>query len=83
MSKTVEGIHSTMLYGVVAQVVTGFAMAGANKGEEISSHWVAMKLSVAVVALLGRRASGNTTKYWAAVCGLTLLNIVHALAVEQ
>jgi hypothetical protein len=46
-----------------------------------------MKLSVAVVALvvalIGRRASGNTTKYWAAVGGLTLLNLVLALAVGK
>ena len=87
MSKPVKGIHSTMLYGVLAQVVTGFAMAGANKGEEISSSWVSMKLSVAAVALviafIGRRATGNTTKYWAAVGGLTLLNIVLALVVGK
>ena len=87
MSKSVKGIHPTMLYGVLAQVVTGFAMAGANKGEEISSSWVSMKLAVAVVALvvafLGRRATGNTTKYWAAVGGLTLLNLVLALAVGK
>ena len=44
MSKPVKGINSTMLYGVLAQVVTGFAMTRANKGEEISSSWVSMKL---------------------------------------
>jgi hypothetical protein len=87
IKKPVKGIHSTMLYGVLAQVVTGFAMAGVNQGEELNSSLISIKLSVAVVALvvafLGRRASGNTTKYWAAVGGLTLLNIVLALVVGK
>jgi len=58
-----------------------------EKGEELNSPLIAMKLSVAVVALivafLGRRASGNTTKYWAAVGALTLLNLVLALVVGK
>jgi len=71
----------------LAQVVTGFGMAGVNEGDELNSSLIAIKLSVAVVALvvalLGRRASGNTTKHWAAVGGLTLLNIVLALVVGK
>ena len=48
---------------------------------------VSIKLAVAVVAFvfvfLGHRATGNTTKRWAVVGGLTLLTIVLALAVGK
>lgn len=86
MSKSVKGIHVTMFYGVLAQVVTSIAMAEANKGEAIDPNWVSSKLSVAVgvlvVAFLGLRVTGNTTKNWVGMGGLNLLNLF-ALVVEK
>lgn len=86
MSKETKGIHVTMIYGALIQLVTGVVMytAESTSDEPINSTWLAIKFSVAaiilVVALLGKRATGDTKKYWLIVGVLTIFNLIFAFA---
>ena len=77
-----------MIYGAIAQLVTGIVMyaAKSNSDEPINATWVAIKFAVAaiilVVALLGKRATGDTKKYWLIVGVLTAFNLVFAFAAD-
>lgn len=88
MSKEAKGIHVTMIYGALIQLVTGLVMymAEANSDEPINSTWLAIKFSVAalilVVALIGKKASGDKKKYWLIVGVLTMFNLVFAFAAD-
>ena len=88
MSKETKGIHVTMIYGALAQLVTGIVMYSAKSSgdEPINSTWLAVKFLVAaiilVVALLGKKATGDTKKYWLIVGVLTTFNLVFAFAAD-
>lgn len=87
MSKDTKGIHVTMIYGALTQLVTGVIMfASASDEDPINSTWVAVKFSVAaailVVSLLGKKTKGATKNYWLIVGVLTMFNLVFAFAAD-
>ena len=88
MSKENKGIHVTMIYGAITQLVTGIVMSAAKSGSDqpVNSTWLAVKFLVAaiilVVALLGKKATGDTKKYWLIVGVLTGFNLLFAFAVD-
>ncbi len=85
MSKETKGIHATQFYGAIVQVVTGpLLLATASADDKFLSAWVGIKFSVAlallVTVVLGKRASGDTKKYWLIAGILTITNLIVAMA---
>ena len=90
MSSTTKGINMAMFHGALTQLVTGLGLAGILSadlldGETVNHTKIGIKLGVAlavlVVVLIGRKATGDAKSMWAAVGGLTLLNVVIAVFV--
>lgn len=88
MSSTTKGINMAMFHGALTQLVTGLGLAGILSAELLADETVnhtkigiklGVSLAVLVVVLIGRKATGDAKSMWAAVGGLTLLNIVVAV----
>lgn len=85
MSKEVKGIHTTQFYGAIIQVVTGpLLLMTAASDDKFNSAWVGIKFAVAlallVTVVLGKRATGDTKKFWLIAGILTITNLIVALA---
>ena len=78
-------INTAMLHGVLTQLVTGFLLVGVAEARdvEVDHAKVGAKLLVTVIitAIVLTQRSKNPVKVgvWAAIGGLTLLNIVLAV----
>lgn len=90
MSSTTKGINMAMFHGALTQLVTGLGLAGILSAELLADETVnhtkigiklGVSLAVLVVVLIGRKATGDAKSMWAAVGGLTLLNVVVAVFV--
>ena len=88
MSSTTKGINMAMFHGALTQLVTGLGLAGILSAELLADETVnhtkigiklGVSLAVLVVVLIGRKATGDAKSMWAAVGGLTLLNVVIAV----
>lgn len=88
MSSTTKGINMAMFHGALTQLVTGLGLAGILSAELLADETVnhtkigiklGVSLAVLVVVLIGRKATGDAKSMWAAVGGLTLLNVVVAV----
>ena len=88
MSSTTKGINMAMFHGALTQLVTGLGLAGILSAELLADQTVnhtkigiklGIALAVLVVVLIGRKATGDAKSMWAAVGGLTLLNVVIAV----
>jgi hypothetical protein len=85
MSSREKVINSAMLHGVLTQLVTGLLLVGVaeSRDVEVDNTKVGVKLLVTVViaAIVVTQRSKNPVKVgvWAAVGGLTVLNIVLAV----
>ena len=85
MSKETKGIHTTQFYGAIIQVVTGpLLLMTAASDDKFNSAWVGIKFAVAlallVTVVLGKRATGDTKKFWLIAGILTITNLIVALA---
>ena len=88
MSSASKGINMAMFHGALTQLVTGLGLAGILSAELLADETVnhtkigiklGVSLAVLVVVLIGRKATGYAKSMWAAVGGLTLLNVVVAV----
>lgn len=88
MSSTTKGINMAMFHGALTQLVTGLGLAGILSAELLADQTVnhtkigiklGIALAILVVVLIGRKATGDAKSMWAAVGGLTLLNVVIAV----
>jgi hypothetical protein len=88
MSSATKGINMAMFHGALTQLVTGLGLAGILSAELLADQTVnhtkigiklGIALAVLVVVLIGRKATGDAKSMWAAVGGLTLLNVVIAV----
>lgn len=85
MSAERKRILRGMFHGALTQLVTGVALVGVHQAmdREVDNTVVGAKLVVLLVitALVwrGRRGEETSTGVWAAVGGLTLLNVVLAV----
>ncbi|MEI6362126.1 MAG: hypothetical protein WCP95_08320 [Actinomycetes bacterium] len=88
MSSPDKGVNRTMLEGALAQLITGFVLvgmlsAGAIEGESPNNTVVGIKMLVVIIitvlAFIGRRRQPPQVAIWAAIGGLTLVNIVVAV----
>lgn len=88
MSSANKGINMAMFHGALTQLVTGLGLAGILSAELLADETVnhtkigiklGVALAVLVVVLIGRKATGDAKSMWAAVGGLTLLNVVVAV----
>lgn len=85
MSSRVKRVEAAMFHGALTQLVTGLALVGlAQMGDgDVDNVKVAVKLVVLLVitglVLRFRRAESVSTGVWAAIGGLTLLNVVVAV----
>lgn len=83
-----KGVNAAMLHGSLTMLLTGVVMqglleSGAVGDGEVLTWKLATKLlvvvAVTVLAVLGRRKVGNPVGMWAAIGGLTMLNVVLAV----
>jgi hypothetical protein len=78
-------INPAMFHGVLTQLVTGLLLVGVNEGldNEVNNTKVGVKLLItvliAVIVVTQRKKNPVKVGVWAAVGGLTLLNIVLAV----
>ena len=88
MSSPNKGINMAMFHGALTQLVTGLGLAGILSAGLIADKTVdhtkiGIKLGVAlailVVVLIGRKSTTDAKSMWAAVGGLTLLNVLIAV----
>lgn len=88
MSGATKGINMAMFHGALTQLVTGLGLAGILSAglledETVDHTKIGIKLGVAlailVVVLIGRKSTTDAKSMWAAVGGLTLLNVVIAV----
>ncbi len=88
MRSSEKGVNPAMLHGAITQLVTGIIMqgmleSGAVGDGEVLTWKLATKLGITVVvtvlAFLGRLRTGPQVGYWAAIGGLTLINVILAV----
>ncbi len=88
MSEPVKRVVSGMFHGVLTQLVTGLGLVGvayaAGDGDDIDNAKIGVKLAVtvtvAVLVIVYRRRESIGVPVWAAIGGLTLVNVVIAVA---
>jgi hypothetical protein len=88
LRKGTRGIHPAMLHGASLQVATGLimvdlrAMNYVNDEHALNYSIVFVKFAIAVgilaLCVMGRKADGDKTKWWAGVGILTLINVALA-----
>lgn len=90
MSSATKGINMSMFHGALTQLVTGVGLAGILSAELLADQTVnhtkigiklGVTLAVLVVVLIGRKSTTDAKSMWAAVGGLTLLNVIVAVFV--
>jgi hypothetical protein len=88
MKSADKGVNRTMLDGALTQLVTGLVLvgmlsAGAIEGEEPNNPVVGIKLLILIVitvlAFVGRKKTPPQVALWAAIGGLTIVNIIIAV----
>ena len=88
-----KSINPGMLHGASLQVATGLIMVDLRAMNLVPSHtdplnysivFVKFAISVGILSLcvMGRRATGPKTKWWAGVGVLTLINVVIATMIS-
>ena len=87
-----KGINPGMLHGASLQVATGLIMVDLRAMNLVADAdplnysivFVKFAISVGILSLcvMGRRAEGPKTKWWAGVGALTLINVVIATMVN-
>jgi hypothetical protein len=84
MSATTKVINPAMLHGALTQLVTGLALVGVLQAEDdpsnpVNNTKIAVKLVVLLVILglilANRKKESVSTGVWAAIGGLTVVNI--------
>ncbi|HWS58767.1 MAG TPA: hypothetical protein VN257_09515 [Actinotalea sp.] len=82
----VKVVNAAMFHGVLTQLVTGLMLVGIEQAldpEDVNNAKVAVKLVVLLVitalVLVGRRKESISTRTWALIGGLTVLNVVIAV----
>jgi len=88
LRKGTRGIHPAMLHGASVQVATGLIMVDLRamnyvKDEHTLNYSIvflkfAISLGILALCVMGRKAEGNKTKWWAGVGALTLFNVAIA-----
>ena len=90
MSSSTKGINMSMFHGALTQLVSGLGLAGILsagllEGETVDHTKIGIKLGVTlavlIVVLIGRKSTTDAKSMWAAVGGLTLLNVIVAVFV--
>jgi NO-binding membrane sensor protein with MHYT domain len=92
MKSTEKGVNPAMLHGAITQLVTGLLLVGIPEMELAKPYddWVSwdhgkiavklvLTLIITVLAIIGRRRSGAQVGLWAAIGGLSIVNIVIAV----
>jgi hypothetical protein len=85
MTSREKVINAAMFHGVLTQLVTGILLVGVNEGldNEVDHAKVGVKLLITalitVIVVTQRKKNPVKVGVWAAVGGLTLLNIVLAV----
>ena len=86
IARTPRMVNNAMLHGALTQLVTGLLLVGSLEGddqEDVNHAKVGAKLLVLVVILVlilvNRKKPSISTAVWAAIGGLTVLNIVIAV----
>ena len=81
-------VNTAMFHGALTQLVTGVALVGiaeATADYELNHAKIAIKLGVLLVitglVVVNRKKESVSTAVWAAIGGLTLLNVVIAVFV--
>lgn len=93
LKRGTKGINPGMLHGASLQVATGLIMVDLRAMNLVSETeplnysivFVKFAISVGILALcvLGRKAEGDKTKWWASIGALTLVNVVIATMVNR
>jgi hypothetical protein len=86
-----KSVNAAMFHGTLTQVVTGIALVGLNEAtaaegvEAVNNTAVGIKsaalLVILILVLLNRKKASVPVAVWAAIGGLTLLNVVVAVFV--
>lgn len=87
MASPQKGVNPAMLHGALTQLVTGVILQGLLESGAVEGGAITWKLAtkllitvaVTVLAFLGRRKTGNQVGFWAAMGGLTMVNVVLAV----
>ncbi len=88
MSRATKGINPAMFHGALTQLVTGLGLAGILSAGLLADQTVdhtkigiklGVSLAVLIVVLIGRKSTTDAKSMWAAVGGLTMLNVVVAV----
>ena len=88
MSSATKGINPAMFHGALTQLVTGLGLAGILSAGLLADETVdhtkigiklGVSLAVLVVVLIGRKSTTDAKSMWAAVGGLTMLNVIVAV----
>jgi len=88
MSDKVKRFASGMMHGALTQLVTGIALVGvaygSGNGDHVDNGKITVKLLVAltitVLVLMYRKKDAVPVPIWATVGGLTILNVIVAVA---
>ncbi|HCK78912.1 MAG TPA: hypothetical protein DHW34_02730 [Actinobacteria bacterium] len=86
-----KSVNAAMFHGSLTQVVTGIALVGLNEAnaaegvEAVNNTAVGIKsaalLVILILVLLNRKKPAVPVAVWAAIGGLTLLNVIVAVFV--
>ncbi len=88
MKDKVKTLPSGMFHGALTMLVTGVALVGvaygSGNGDHVDNGKITVKLlvalAVAVLVILNRKKESVAVPVWATIGGLTILNVIVAVA---